>query len=898
MGSSELISQNQLAEACKLSGAAWAAWLEPGPGGWKIACVTGLRKKQIATLLARINHEKTIAWLSGALNSGRIRWRETDPVEDGLDCKRILLFPNQSARKLLLVGVFTLDKMVEKIFRLAAITPPPELGEKQAVSPSKRPQFNPEESTQNFSENTSLWPAKTESTIEYTSGMTLDSILVFITNLVPCEAAYLAIRRGESLRVEATWQSENEILGYDIQFDLTPVLVDILTARSGRILSPAELILIDGLPQVTISTALSWMGVPIVLSQRVIGIFAFESSQVRAFTLKNLEDASFHIQRVAYSVENAILFSEATHYLQQMGLLTELASTAASDADIDQGARRVMQRLRRVFNTDWAAVFLSSNDQLSLREYGGKIEQGSPWIVPVEGTLIGHTVRTGLPVRINDLQSSSITKFPKELRPLTPGLRSEMAVPLKYRGQIIGALSLMSSNFNAFSDQDEQLLVLIASHLAGMFENMRLNRETQERAIKLQDTVLQLQAVRQTALDITADLDFNTLLSRIVQRARNLAGARGAELSLVEPTSSMTDKPSVQVVVSDTPWGNSQTNSQPFMPGLAERISSVNKPVMVTEYNQWPGRLASESGVPIHAAAGVPLQLRGEVIGALTVMDDQLGKIFEDEDIRLLELLAPQAAISIRNARLYQELQERIQAQLLAEQRLIQSEKMATAGRLMASIAHEINNPLQAMQNCLHLAGRQELSRETQASYLELAKGEMIRLMNTVQRMLDYYRPGGVDRKPTNIHDLLVKTLSLTQQQLDDQKICIHLNLTENLPHTLAVGDQIQQVFLNLILNASQAMPDGGDLWIDTTLRDSQQNEQTIEIYFKDSGPGIPPEQRAHLFEPFTSTKEGGLGLGLAVSYGIIAAHEGSLELLSGDEHGTCFRIRLFAGQT
>ena len=130
----------------------------------------------------------------------------------------------------------------------------------------------------------------------------------------------------------------------------------------------------------------------------------------------------------------------------------------------------------------------------------------------------------------------------KNTQPLSPGLRSEMAVPLKYRGQIIGALSMMSSEFNAFSDQDEQLLVLIASHLAGLFENMRLNRETQERAQKLQDTVGQLEVVRQTALDITADLDLDTLLSRIVQRARDISGACGAELSLVEISSELDRK--------------------------------------------------------------------------------------------------------------------------------------------------------------------------------------------------------------------------------------------------------------------------------------------------------------------------------------------------------------------
>ena len=457
---------------------------------------------------------------------------------------------------------------------------------------------------------------------------------------------------------------------------------------------------------------------------------------------------------------------------------------------------------------------------------------------------------------------------------------------------------MMSSEFNAFSDQDEQLLVLIASHLAGLFENMRLNRETQERAQKLQDTVGQLEVVRQTALDITADLDLDTLLSRIVQRARDISGARGAELSLVEISSEFPSRMKVQVAVSENPWGNSQDIRNPFLAGLANKIAEHNEPVVVDDYNAWLGKLILDQPAPFQAAAGVPLRLRGEVIGTLIVMDDRPDKRFTEEDIRLLELLAPQAAISIRNARLYQELEERIQAQMLAEQQLIQAEKMATAGRLMASIAHEINNPLQALQNCLHLAGRQELSPSVQNSYMQLAQDELVRLMNTVQRMLDYYRPGGLDRKPTDVHELLKKTITLAQKQLDDSGIRIHLQLGAEIPFILAVGDQIQQVFLNLILNASQAMQEGGELWIKTSSHLNRLKEPNIEITFQDTGPGILPEQREHLFEPFVSNKEGGVGLGLAISYGIIAAHEGHLELVEGTGQGAVFRISFKTGQT
>jgi two-component system NtrC family sensor kinase len=222
---------------------------------------------------------------------------------------------------------------------------------------------------------------------------------------------------------------------------------------------------------------------------------------------------------------------------------------------------------------------------------------------------------------------------------------------------------------------------------------------------------------------------------------------------------------------------------------------------------------------------------------------------------------------------------------------LIQAEKMATAGRLTASIAHEINNPLQGVQNCLHLASRPELSDESRQEYLSLAKDELERLMNTVQRMLDFYRPGVVGRKLVDINQLIERVLKLLERELDRHHIQVHQRLSGRLTQPMVVRDQIQQVLLNLILNAMEAMPEGGEIFIETHHR-----KTGIEIIIEDTGPGVQPGDRERIFEPFVSTKESGTGLGLTVSYGIITAHGGSLDLLTGRGKGACFRIILPAG--
>lgn len=261
---------------------------------------------------------------------------------------------------------------------------------------------------------------------------------------------------------------------------------------------------------------------------------------------------------------------------------------------------------------------------------------------------------------------------------------------------------------------------------------------------------------------------------------------------------------------------------------------------------------------------------------------------FREVEWEMFLLLARQAAVAMENARLYADLRETVRRVEESQQALIQAEKMATAGRLTASIAHEINNPLQAVQNCLHLAGREEFPAEKRQEYINLAEAELERLMATVQRMLGFYRPGGVDPQRLDVAELIRHVISLLAPQLEARGIRVTTGFSSRLPKILAVGSQLQQVFINLALNAYDAMPDGGELRIS-----ARPVKDMVEILFQDTGPGVPPDKRNFIFEPFVSTKEGGTGLGLSVSYGIVTANGGSLDLLPDRGPGACFRVLL-----
>ena len=259
---------------------------------------------------------------------------------------------------------------------------------------------------------------------------------------------------------------------------------------------------------------------------------------------------------------------------------------------------------------------------------------------------------------------------------------------------------------------------------------------------------------------------------------------------------------------------------------------------------------------------------------------------FREADVEMFLILARQVSIAMENARLYEELRAYVRRIEGSQQALVQAEKLAVAGRLTASIAHEINNPLQGVRNCFHLATRDDIPVEMRKKYLDMTQQELERLMTTVQRMLDFYRPSA-EFKPVQVLDLLEHVLNLLAQQLRDKNIRVTTSWPASLPSIKAISNQIEQVFINLILNAHDAMSNGGELWISIN-----QKQKMLEINFQDTGSGIPVDLQANIFEPFVSTK-GTTGLGLSVCYDIVTAHGGRLDLINNSKPGACFRVLL-----
>ncbi len=263
---------------------------------------------------------------------------------------------------------------------------------------------------------------------------------------------------------------------------------------------------------------------------------------------------------------------------------------------------------------------------------------------------------------------------------------------------------------------------------------------------------------------------------------------------------------------------------------------------------------------------------------------------FTQADLELFIILTRQCAVALENAQLYNNLRISLKKIEDSQRALVQAEKMAAVGRLMASVAHEVNNPLQSIQNCLALASRNEVTEDEKKEYLGIAQDEINRLSGTLKRMLEFYKPGKSERVDIEVHKMVHAVLHLVSPQLKTKQI--KLILEDQAPGIILKGmpDQLQQVIFNLILNASDAVEGNtGSKMIWLTI---QKRGDWVVISVEDNGPGIAEGMENHIFEPFVSTKEKGTGLGLAISFSIVEAHGGQL-LLGKNEHANGARFEV-----
>jgi len=289
----------------------------------------------------------------------------------------------------------------------------------------------------------------------------------------------------------------------------------------------------------------------------------------------------------------------------------------------------------------------------------------------------------------------------------------------------------------------------------------------------------------------------------------------------------------------------------------------------------------------------VPLFMEGEVTAVLVVGEKLSGEIFDTDEIELLEMLAGETVIALKNAGLYQDLQSRMEELQRTQESLVESAKLAAVGELAASVAHEINTPLMVILGNSNLLLRQLPSNSPASAKVSIIEMEAHRAGKIVRDLLNFARKREPKREQLSVHDVLDRAIDLLGPKLALAHVEVERVFDLSLPAIAGDRDQLTQVFLNLITNAMDAMETGGRVVLQTGIHQGDDGRAMVSVSVSDTGHGIPPEHRARIFEPFYTTKsEGrGTGLGLSVSLGILQMHGGSIEVDSKVGHGTTMRV-------
>lgn len=449
---------------------------------------------------------------------------------------------------------------------------------------------------------------------------------------------------------------------------------------------------------------------------------------------------------------------------------------------------------------------------------------------------------------------------------------SSACVPLISRNRVLGTLvvvGLHSSGPDALN-----LLTSIGHQIGAAVERAKLYHDAQQRSEDLA-------VLNEITRAVTSSLDLDRVLTTSLHSIRQILHVQAGSLILIDAESGeMHFRNTLDSIEAWIRASTAQADS-----GIIGRVIAAREPLILNE-PQPDGHLPDESLV-LRNGLAVPLIVKSRVLGAIVVVNRLEGS-FTSDDVELLQFLAAAVAVATENARLYGELADFARELERSQTQLIQAEKMAATGRLAASMAHEINNPLQAIHNCLFLVINRPLTDDKKRYYLTMAQEEVERLITLVQRTLEFYRPSKGTSAATDVNRLIENVLALAGKRLEHGHIQVHTQLKSDLPSIDAVPDQLTQVLLNLIINAIEAMPDGGELALTTAAED-----RWLTIVVSDSGPGISPDEAAKIFEPFYTTKATGTGLGLAVSYGIIERHGGRIEVTGAPGKGTIFTISL-----
>lgn len=426
-----------------------------------------------------------------------------------------------------------------------------------------------------------------------------------------------------------------------------------------------------------------------------------------------------------------------------------------------------------------------------------------------------------------------------------------------------------------------------AVELLGSAIDVKINELTESNR-QLKRKIFDLYTIFEISRNINSVLNYRTLVDSFLLTSLGQIGASSAALYL--PQDGRVGQLSL-AACKGIPDEETAQGSIALEGRLATYLTAMAKPVMVSELSDQFSKSPDFSFLTVFQnGLIIPLILQSRLRGLLALGRKISGVGFANDDTEFLSILANQFVVALENARLYESEKLALRELKIAQRQLVLTERQAAIGELSAKIAHEVNNPLSIISNYLHLCGRNLDNPGKAQEHLDVARQELARIARIVRQLLDFHRPQKAEKTPVDVRLLIDDTLSLLDWQLVERKIEVERSDDDPLPDVLGSAEQLKQVFLNLVINARDFMPEGGRLKI--AISDCNPG---VRVKFVDSGPGIPQDHIPRIFEPFFTTKSDstGTGLGLSVCFGIIKEHGGDIVAGNDSSGGASFDITL-----